>query len=49
MAPRRDRPRTVGVNDDSLDSAVLRFAGGADVVDYTGPIAAIGHERDLAG
>src|SRR5437016_10794561 len=43
-----DDGHTVGVCAFELDAGVLSFAGGCDVVDYMGPIALAGREKDVA-
>ena len=43
-----DGGRTVGVCAFELASGVLSFAGGCDVVDYMGPLAAAGREKEVA-
>lgn len=42
------RGSPIGICAFEQDSDVLRFAGGADVVDYMGPAAATGREKDVA-
>ena len=43
-----DDERVVGICAFELDSGVLSFAGGRDVVDYMGPVAAAGREKEVA-
>ncbi|HEX4790944.1 MAG TPA: GNAT family N-acetyltransferase [Actinospica sp.] len=43
-----DDERIVGICAFELDSGALSFAGGADVVDYMGPVAAAGREKEVA-
>ena len=43
-----DGERLVGVCAFELDDGVLAFAGGRDVVDYMGPIAEAGREKEVA-
>ena len=43
-----DDEHTVGICAFELDAGVLSFAGGQDVVDYMGPVAAAGREKDVA-
>lgn len=43
-----DSESVVGICAFELDSGVLSFAGGRDVVDYMGPLALPGREKDVA-
>ena len=43
-----DEDRVVGICAFELDSGLLSFAGGRDVVDYMGPVAAAGREKEVA-
>lgn len=43
-----DGGRPVGICAFESDSGLLRFAGGRDVVDYMGPAAAAGREKEVA-
>jgi hypothetical protein len=43
-----DDGRTVGICAFELDSGLLCFAGGRDVVDYMGPVAVAGREKEVA-
>ncbi|HTJ70618.1 MAG TPA: GNAT family N-acetyltransferase [Actinospica sp.] len=43
-----DGERVVGVCAFELNSGTLAFAGGRDVVDYMGPVAIAGREKDVA-
>ena len=43
-----DDGHAVGICAFELDSGVLSFAGGRDVVDYMGPVAAAGREKEVA-
>lgn len=44
----RDHGHVIGACAFELSSGVLSFAGGRDVVDYMGPIAVAGREKDVA-
>jgi len=43
-----DDQRVIGICAFELDSGVLSFAGGRDVVDYMGPVAVAGREKEVA-
>ena len=43
-----DEDRVVGICAFEVDSGLLSFAGGHDVVDYMGPVAAAGREKEVA-
>ena len=43
-----DDERVVGICAFELDSGLLSFAGGRDVVDYMGPVAVAGREKEVA-
>ena len=43
-----DDGRIVGICAFELDSGLLSFAGGRDVVDYMGPVAVAGREKEVA-
>ena len=43
-----DEDRVVGICAFELDRGRLSFAGGSDVVDYMGPVAAAGREKEVA-
>lgn len=43
-----DDEHVIGVCAFELDSGLLSFAGGRDVVDYMGPVAVAGREKDVA-
>lgn len=43
-----DDEQTIGICAFELDAGLLSFAGGRDVVDYMGPVAVAGREKDVA-